>query len=137
MYKICIKKIGEFCKLTSFYSDEFLHLTSFVFTIIINGLKNKLNKIDNEIDSINLHSGEQMISCTSNIQKKRKKTSSKEEINVLITNVNKDEFLKLENKNYLKYLNCNNLAKIPDNFNINIEACLNLSNQMLEKKLQN
>ena len=77
-----------------------------------------------------------MSSCTSNIQKKEKKNSSKEEIEVLITNVNKDEFLQLENKNYLKYFNCNNLAKITDNFNIIIEACLNLSNQMEEKKFQ-
>jgi len=52
----------------------------------------------------------------------------------LITNVNKSEFLKLKNDNYLKYYYSNNTVEIPDNFNIIIEACLSLSNQM-EKKI--
>ena len=78
-----------------------------------------------------------MNNYTSNTQKKKKKKNlSKGEINVLITNVNKSEFLKLKNDNYLKYYYFNNTVEIPENFNIIIETCLSLSNQMEEKKFQ-
>jgi len=104
--------------------------------IIVNQPKNNFIKSGSKIVSINFQSGDQVNSCTNNNQKKKKKNLSKGEIDILITNVNKNEFLKLKNNNYLKYYFSNNTAKLPENFNIIIEACLSLSNQMEEKNFK-
>ena len=74
---------------------------------------------------------------SSNKEKKKKdKSSITAEIDVLITDVTKDELKKLTDGEYIKYYLSNYKKELPDKFNIIIEACVNLSTQMNEKKVQ-
>ena len=74
---------------------------------------------------------------SSNKEKKKKdKSSITAEIDVLITDVTKDELKKLTDGEYIKYYLSNYKKEFPDKFNIIIEACVNLSTQMNEKKVQ-
>lgn len=74
---------------------------------------------------------------SSNKEKKKKdKSSITAEIDVLITDVTKDELKKLTDGEYIKYYLSNCKKELPDKFNIIIEACVNLSTQMNEKKFK-
>ena len=97
--------------------------------------ENTINsKNGSEIDKIKLNSDNSSYTSGSKktAKKKEKKNLNKGEIDVLITNVKREEFLNLINEKYLKF----NKFTLPENFNIIVEACLNLSNQIEEKKIQ-
>ena len=68
--------------------------------------------------------------------KKKDKSSITAEIDVLITDVTKDELKKLTDGEYIKYYLSNCKKELPDKFNIIFQACMDLSTQMNEKKFK-
>ena len=67
---------------------------------------------------------------------KKKKNELSGEIDILIADVNKQDFEKLIESQNNKYFFTNYKKDLPNKFNIIIEACVNLSTQMNEKKNQ-
>ena len=92
----------------------------------INNSSNYFNS-GNDIDSIK---------DTTNTIKREKKRLVKGRIDVLITNVTKDQFKQITHTKYNKYFVSNYVKELPDKFNIIIESCINLSTEMNEKKNQ-
>lgn len=95
---------------------------------------NKTKKIRNKNEQGNISYYESESSIKEN--KNKNKKLSKGEIDVLISNVTKEELNKITDKNANKYFVSKIINEIPDTFNIIIETCLNLSTQMKAKKIQ-
>ena len=89
-----------------------------------------------EKKSNNIQNSENNSTFSKKKEDNNKKKTIEGEIDILITNVSKEQFAQLTSSNCKKYFLSNSTGNLPDRFNIIVEACLNLSTQMKNKKAQ-
>ena len=107
---------------------------SFKNNISENEIKSINNCSENDIEFSSKDIENESGNSSNNKKKKKDKNLSKGEIDVLIADVTKEEFKVLIDKECNKYFVSNYAKDLPSTFNIIIEACVNLSTKMNEKK---